>query len=78
MKFPYPYAILSDGLMLIGLHQTNEFNYPVVTYFGINTEKRVQELEAKGVQNFNEMMGKKNVVLKTWEGQHFNLFSVGM
>jgi len=78
MKFPYPYAIISDGLMLIGLHQTNEFNYPVITYFGINTEKRIQELKEKGLQNFNEMMGKKNVILKTWEGQHFNLFSIGM
>lgn len=78
MSTPYPYAILSDGLMIIGLHQTKDFNYPAVTYFGLNTDKRVQRLKALGLQNFSEMMGKNNVILKTWEGQHFFLFSLGM
>jgi len=78
MNTPYPYAILSDGLMIIGLHQTKDFNYPAVTYFGLNTDKRVQELKGKGVHGFSEMMGKNNVILKTWEGQHFFLFSLGM
>jgi hypothetical protein len=78
MKTPYPHAILSDGLMLIGLHQTKDFNYPAVTYFGLNTEKRVQQLKNQGVKNFTDMMGTNNVILKTWEGQHFFLFSLGM
>ena len=75
---PYPFAILSDGLMLIGLHQTKNFTYPAVTYFGLNTGKRVQQLKEQGLQNFSEMAGKNNVILKTWEGQHFFLFSLGM
>ena len=37
MKSPYPHAILSDGLMIIGLHQATHFNYPAITYFGIKT-----------------------------------------
>ncbi len=78
MTTPYPWAIVSDGLMLIGLHQTKDFNYPAVTYFGLNTEKRVQQLKEKGITNFTDMMGKNNVILKTWEGQHFFLFSMGM
>ncbi len=78
MAQPYPWAILSDGLMLIGLHQTKNFSYPAVTYFGLNTEKRVQGLKEKGVAGFTEMMGKNNVALKTWEGLHFFLFSMGM
>jgi predicted lactoylglutathione lyase len=78
MNMPYPYAILSDGLMLIGLHQTKDFNYPAVTYFGLNTEKKVRQLKDQGLKNFTEMMGKNNVILKTWEGQHFFLFSMGM
>jgi hypothetical protein len=78
MKEPYPHAILSDGLMIIGLHQTNHFNFPAVTYFGINTEKKVQQLKEKGLQNFTEISGKNNVSLKTWEGQHFFIFSLGM
>ena len=78
MTQPYPWAILSDGLMLIGLHETKNFSYPAVTYFGLNTEKRVQDLKGKGVTGFTERMGKHNVVLKTWEGLHFFLFSVRM
>ncbi|MES1220925.1 MAG: hypothetical protein ABUT20_35830 [Bacteroidota bacterium] len=78
MTAPYPYAILSDGLMLIGLHQTKDFNYPAVTYFGLNTEKRIQHLKEQGLKNFTEMMGKNNQVFNSWEGQHFFLFSLGM
>lgn len=78
MSQPYPWAILSDGLMLIGLHQTKNFNYPAVTYFGLNTENRVNDLKKKGVTGFTEFMGKNNVTLKTWEGLHFFLFSMGM
>ena len=68
MTSPYPWAIVTDGLMLIGLHQTKDFNYPAVTYFGLNTDKRVQQIKEKGVAGFTEMMGKSNVILKTWEG----------
>jgi hypothetical protein len=78
MKQPYPLAILSDGLMIIGLHQTSNFNYPAITYFGLNTEKRVQDLKEKGLKNFREMQGPKNIVLQTWERQHFFIFSLGM
>jgi len=78
MKEPYPYVIITDGLMLVGLHQTDHFNYPAITYFGINTQKRLQQLKEKGLQNFSEMQGKNNMVLKTWEGQHFFIFSMGM
>jgi hypothetical protein len=78
MKEPYPHAILSDGLMLIGLHQTTHFNYPAITYFGLNTGERVQQLKDKGLKNFSEVAGKNNVSLTTWEGQHFFIFSTGM
>jgi len=78
MTSPYPWAIVTDGLMQIGLHQTKNFDYPAITYFGINTEKRVQQLKEQGLKNFTDMMGKNNVILKTWEGQHFFLFSMGM
>ncbi len=78
MTMPYPYAILSDGLMIIGLHQTDHFTYPAVTYFGLNTEERVGLLKEKGLQKFSELAGKKNVSLTTWEGQHIFLFSLGM
>jgi catechol 2,3-dioxygenase-like lactoylglutathione lyase family enzyme len=78
MNEPYPHAILSDGLMIIGLHQTDHFNYPAITYFGINTEKRIQLLRERGLKNLSEMAGKNNQVLNTWEGQHFFIFSLFM
>ena len=78
LKQPYSYAILSDGLMIVSLHQTKEFNYPAVAYFGLNTENRVEQLKKNGVKNFKEMMGKNNVILTTWEGQHVFLFSMVM
>jgi hypothetical protein len=76
MSQPYPYAILSDGLMIIGLHQTKDFDYPAITYFGLNTEKRVEQLKQAGLKNFAAFMGRNNQVLKTWEGQHFFMFSL--
>lgn len=30
---PYPWAIVTDGLFIIGLHQTDEFDKPALTYF---------------------------------------------
>lgn len=78
MKSPYPHAILSDGLMIIGLHQATHFSYPAITYFGIKTAERISQLKNKGLQSFTEMSGKTNVVLQTWEGQHFFIFSLGM
>ncbi len=78
LKEPYPHAILSDGLMIIGLHQTDHFDYPAVTYFGLNTAKRVDQLKENGLKNFTEIAGKGNVSLKTWEGQHFFIFSFGL
>ncbi len=75
---PYPHAIITDGLMIIGLHQTKDFDYPAITYFGLDTEKRIQQLKEKGLKNFTEVAGKNNQSLTTWEGQHFFIFSMGM
>ena len=78
MKQPYPYSIISDGLMIIGLHQAKHFNTPTITYFGLNTAKRVQQLKENGLQHIEPTMGNNNFNLTTWEGQHFFIFSVGM
>lgn len=75
---PYPHAILTDGLMIIGLHQTSHFTYPAITYFGINTASRIQQLKEKGLKNFSVIAGDGNQSLTTWEGQHFFIFSLGM
>ena len=74
---PYPHTILTDGLMIISLHQTTDFDYPAITYFGINTSKRMEQLKAGGLSNINSFMGSGNQILTTWEGQHVFLFSLG-
>lgn len=78
MSQPYPHAILSDGLMIIGLHQTDHFNYPAVTYFGLNTAGKIKLLKEKGLKDITPLMGDNNQVLKTYEAQHFFIFSLGM
>ena len=78
MYEPYGHAILSDGLMIIGLHQTQDFDFPAITYFGVNTAKRIEQLKSKGLHDFTNMMGSNNVKLTTFEGQHFFLYSIGM
>lgn len=78
MISPYPWAIMSDGLMVIGLHQTEDFDYPAVTYFGLDTEKRVQQLKEKGVKNIKEAIVRNNFILTTKEGLHFFIFSMGL
>jgi len=77
-KQPYPHAIITDGLMIIGLHQTVHFDYPAITYFGVNTASRVKQLTEKGLSAPTEMQGKGNVMFKTFEGQHLFIFSIGM
>lgn len=74
----YPHAILTDGLMIIGLHQTTHFNYPAITYFGLNTGERINKLKQNGLTAFQPLAGEANQVLLTWEKQHFFLFSIGM
>jgi len=45
---PYPWAILSDGLFVLGLHQTTDFAGPHITYFAGNMAERIENLKADG------------------------------
>ncbi|MCW3085934.1 MAG: hypothetical protein JWP12_3300 [Bacteroidetes bacterium] len=74
---PYSWAIISDGLAVIGLHQTNSFSYPVITYFAADMKEKIEKLKAEGLTNFSESGG-GNIVLTTPEQQKINLFKLGM
>lgn len=74
---PYPWAIVSDGLNAVGLHQTTDFNYPALTYFASDMAAKIENLKAAGLTNFKEK-GPGNIVLIAPEGQHVNLFKLGM
>ncbi|HZS43946.1 MAG TPA: hypothetical protein VFC63_02495 [Blastocatellia bacterium] len=74
---PYPWAIASDGLAVVGLHQTDKFDYPAITYFAADMKSKIAKLKEAGLTDFTES-GPGNVVLTTPEAQHINLFSMGM
>lgn len=46
---PYPWAILCDDLLVIGLHQTSDFNEPHITYFAPDMVERIKQVEAAGI-----------------------------
>jgi len=55
---PYPWGILSDGLLVLGLHQTTSYSHgngsrvtfdtPTLTYFARDMGDRIAELRAEG------------------------------
>jgi predicted lactoylglutathione lyase len=75
---PYPWAILSDGLNVIGLHQVTHFTQPTITYFAADMKDKVEKLKASGVEGFAEAGGGANFILSTPEKQNINLFKLGM
>ena len=76
-SFPYPWAIISDGLAIVGLHQTTNFNYAAITYFASDMTQKIEALKQKGLANF-VVNHEGNIVVTTPEQQHINLFSLGM
>ena len=52
---PYPWAIISDDLNLIGLHQTQDFKYPAITYFAPDMNLRVLELKKAGIHSIEDL-----------------------
>ncbi len=74
---PYPWAIMSDGLAVVGLHQTNHFTKPAITYFAKDMKEKIEKLKAGGLENYTEQ-GSSNIILTTPEKQTINLFNMGM
>ena len=75
---PYPWAILSDGLAVVGLHQTTNFAVPTITFFASDMKEKIEKLEAGGLKDFVQTMGAGNITLTTPEKQKVNLFKLGM
>lgn len=74
---PYPWAIISDGLSIVGLHQSSHFDYPAITFFAADMKEKIGKLKQDGLTNLKEE-GERNAVLTTPEQQHIFLFSLGM
>jgi len=75
---PHPWAILSDGNMVLGLHQSNDFTRTTLTYFSKDSADRIEKLKAMGFTLTNEQKnaaGKvANAMLTAPDGQTFFVF----
>lgn len=75
---PYPWGILSDGLMVLGLHQTEEFKGPAITYFAGDMAARIGRLKEEGFEFAVEMPDEQgvvaNAVLQAPDGEQLFLF----
>ena len=86
---PYPWGILSDGLVILGLHQRTpeaeaagenfEFSGPTLTYFDGAMKDHIAALKAEGFTFSQEMPDPDgtvgNAILATPEGGHIFLFA---
>ncbi len=75
---PYPWAILSDSLMVLGIHQTTRFNRPALTYFSTDVAERITRLKAEGIP-FESVSTDRdgrvfNAIARAPDGQLFFLF----
>jgi len=74
---PYPWAIATDGLAVVGLHQTTSFDYPAITFFAADMKEKIEKLKAEGME-YTKRGGAANVMVETPEKQHVFLFKMGM
>ncbi len=74
---PYPWCIATDGLAVVGLHQTREFTKPTITFFASDMKNRIENLKVHGLKDFVDK-SPSNCMLTTPEGQQLFLFGLGM
>ncbi|MCY3413347.1 MAG: hypothetical protein INQ03_17035 [Candidatus Heimdallarchaeota archaeon] len=72
----YPWGIFQDGLITIGLHQTQDFEFPVPTYFAENMDEILPQLQNKGIEleGLSGGIAKGNAKVTAPDGQIFFLF----
>jgi hypothetical protein len=70
---PYPFTVMSDGKVKIGIHQGLDLPGLAITYFSSDAEERVQRLSAMGMTFEPDMVSEatkhENAVLKSPDGQ---------
>jgi hypothetical protein len=77
MSTPYNWAIISDGLNIVGLHQTKDFTTPTITFFAADMKDKIEKLKTEGLKDFVDK-GAASITIHTPENQHINLFKLGM
>ena len=72
---PYPWAIMTDGQAVLGLHQSTHFDHPAITYFAADMGEKIAAI-GRNVSSM-KISGPGNAVVTTPEGQKIFLFSLG-
>lgn len=73
---PYPWAIVSDGLSIVGLHQSQHFQYPAITYFASDMPQKIAAMKKAGLKDL-ALQANGNTILITPEQQHIFLSPLG-
>jgi predicted lactoylglutathione lyase len=74
---PYPWGIYSDGLVVIGLHESLLFDKPAITYFSMKSPEHIKRLQAEGIEVtdvFKTSDEIQNGVITTPDGWPINIF----
>ena len=76
---PYPSAIISDGRIRLGLHQTTKFTKPTISYFSLQMPDRLRHLKKQGVRFVSEQRDAQGrplgAMLRSPDGQPVVLFA---
>ncbi len=72
---PYPWGIYSDGVTVLGIHQTTEFKESALSFFSKDSRDRIAALKKEGFQ-FLVDLDPTNSVLKSPDGQMIFVFNL--
>lgn len=75
---PYNWGILDDGMIVMGLHQTDEFTGPIMSYFMPDMQERITAMVADGlpIKDFaGEDPTPSNAILTTPDNHEILLFT---
>ena len=73
---PYPWAIITDGLSAVGLHQTDHFQGAAITFFAADMGEKINKLKQAGLTDYT-VKGPADIIVATPEQQQVFLFSMG-
>ncbi|MBN2379387.1 hypothetical protein JXM67_06250 [candidate division WOR-3 bacterium] len=75
---PYPWSILKDGMLALGLHQTPDFKIPFLTYFAADMPELIALLKEEGIEFTEEKKDEEGKTLYAAvcspSGQRISLF----
>jgi hypothetical protein len=75
---PWPWALLTDGNTIVGLHQTTTFTRTTLTYYSKDSADRIEKLKSLGFTFTNEQKNAAgrvvNAMLTAPDGQTFFVF----